>query len=150
MFMWLVNCKSVYLIISGVKDHLGVPRKGLWAVSLCLTEMSLRITFSDGITWYKVSKVKFRKFSVTVKDFSELFHYKVNHKNLINCLSEFLCIPKVLNVVLILIHWYLNQKMHISNKFSFSWFLRIIPYLCVSTNYTFLCISKVIHRSTCF
>ena len=37
MFMWLVCCKSVYLIMGGLKDHLGVPREGVWAVSLYLT-----------------------------------------------------------------------------------------------------------------
>ena len=45
----LVHCKCVYLIISGLKDHLGVPREGVWAVSLYLTSVSLRIAFSERI-----------------------------------------------------------------------------------------------------
>ena len=35
VFVVLLVC--VDLIIGGLKDHLGVPREGVWAVSLCLT-----------------------------------------------------------------------------------------------------------------
>ena len=37
MFMSFVYCKCVYLIMGGFKDHLGVPREGVCAVSLFLT-----------------------------------------------------------------------------------------------------------------
>ena len=37
MFKIMMYCKYVYLIIGGLKDHLGVPREFVWAVSLCLT-----------------------------------------------------------------------------------------------------------------
>ena len=37
MFMWLMYSKCIYLIIGGFKDHLGVPREGVWAVSVCFT-----------------------------------------------------------------------------------------------------------------
>ena len=39
----------VDVIMGGLKDHLGVPREGVWAVSLCITYVSLRIAFSGGI-----------------------------------------------------------------------------------------------------
>ena len=32
-----VHVLGVHLIIGGLKDHLGVTREGVWAVSLCLT-----------------------------------------------------------------------------------------------------------------
>ena len=41
---------------------------------------------------------------------SDIAHCKVFIKNVINCLSDFLCVSKVLNVVLMLIFWYLNQR----------------------------------------
>ena len=34
---WLMDCKCVYLIMGDLKDHLGVPREGVCAISLCLT-----------------------------------------------------------------------------------------------------------------
>ena len=37
MFMCMMYYKCVYLIIGGLKDHLGVPKEGVWVVSLCLT-----------------------------------------------------------------------------------------------------------------
>ena len=39
----------MYLIIGSMKDHLGVPREGVWVVSVCRTEVSLSIAFSKGI-----------------------------------------------------------------------------------------------------
>ena len=36
MLRVLVYCKFIYLIIGSPKDHLGVLRKSVWAVSLCL------------------------------------------------------------------------------------------------------------------
>ena len=35
MLMCLVDWKYVYLSIGGLKDHLGVPREGVWTVSTC-------------------------------------------------------------------------------------------------------------------
>ena len=37
MIMCLFYSKCVYLIMGGLKDHLGVLREGIWAVSLSLT-----------------------------------------------------------------------------------------------------------------
>ena len=62
----LVHCKCVYLIIGGLKDHLGMPREGVWAVSLCLTQVSRRLAFSERIACYKVSKMKLKNYTVTM------------------------------------------------------------------------------------
>ena len=47
MFMCWVYDKCIYVIIGGLKDHIVVPREGVWAVSFCLTKVSLMITFSE-------------------------------------------------------------------------------------------------------
>ena len=40
---------GVYLIIGGLKDHLGVPREGVWDVSLFLTQVIVSISISERI-----------------------------------------------------------------------------------------------------
>ena len=48
----------VDLIVGGLKDHLDVAREGVWAVSVCLTLVSLRTAFSERILYDVVCKVK--------------------------------------------------------------------------------------------
>ena len=55
--------------MDGLKDHFGVLREGVWMVSLCLDQKSVRIVFSEGTTCHKVSKVKFGNFTLIVKEF---------------------------------------------------------------------------------
>ena len=55
--------------MSGFKDNLGVPREGVWVVSLCLTKVSLWISLSEGIINWKMFEAKLRNFSAIMKEF---------------------------------------------------------------------------------
>ena len=68
--MFLVYCMCGYLIIGGLKDHLGVPRECVQAVSLCLSKVSLQITLSENMTCQKVFNMKWTNLTVTTKQFT--------------------------------------------------------------------------------
>ena len=58
------------LIMGGHKDHLGVSREGVWAVSLCVAYVGLRIAFSENTTCDKVLKGRKIYFIVPLMQFT--------------------------------------------------------------------------------